>query len=538
MVSQVDPVVAGLSRRFEQLKNSRQNWESHWQELADYHLPRKADIVVKRSKGEKRTEKIFDATAIHAAELLASSLHGMLTSPSQPWFGLRFQDGALNESEEAREWLEVCRNVMFDALARSNFQQEIHELYFDLVIFGTGALAIEDYDGEIRFGARHIAEIFIAEDMRGRVDTIFRKFQMTARQMQQRFGEKALPDKVKRKLEKPETQDEEFWVIHAIYPRGDMGKTKDRKPVASIYFEMDEKHKLSESGFDEMPVLVPRFLKDSVSSYGRSPAMVALPDVKMLNKMSETILRAAQKQIDPPLMVPDDGFMLPVRTTPAGLNFYRTGTRDRIEPLNTAANIPLGREMEEQRRYAIRQAFFVDQLVLGDNGNMTATEVLQRNEEKMRLLGPVLGRLQAELLQPMIERVFGILLRREKLPPAPDILQGMDIDIEYVSPLAQAQKSSELQNVMRGIELLGQTASFMPETLMRLDPQRLSAYLAEVTGMPKRVTRSDAEIRRMMRQQQQQEAAMQQQQEALTMSETLKNSAPYIKATQGGNEPI
>jgi hypothetical protein len=275
--------------------------------------------------------------------------------------------------------------------------------------------------------------------------------------------------------------------------------------------------------------MVPRFVKDSVSNYGRAPAMTALPDVKMLNKMSETTIKAAQKQIDPPLMAPDDGFVLPIRTTPGSLNFYRSGTRDRLEPLNIGANNPLGLNMEEQRRNAIRQAFYVDQLLLGQNQTMTATEVLQRNEEKMRLLGPVLGRLQAELLQPLISRSFALLLRAGLLPAPPEELQGQDIDIEYVSPLAKAQKLTDLQSMLRGFEIMLQVSQVAP-VMDYLDDDKLVQYLVEVTGMPARVIKSQDEVNRMRRQQAEQQAQAQQQAEQQQLVQTASEAVPVIEA--------
>ena len=226
-------------------------------------------------------------------------------------------------------------------------------------------------------------------------------------------------------------------------------------PFASVYLEASSGDELSVSGFREFPFVVPRYLKASHEIYGRSPAMTALPDVKMLNEMSKTTIKSAQKQVDPPLLVPDDGFILPVRTVPGGLNFYRSGTRDRIEPLNIGANTPLGLNMEEQRRNSIRNAFYVNQLMMQSGPQMTATEVIQRNEEKMRLLGPVLGRLQSELLKPLIDRAFALILRKKLFAEAPAFLSGKDIEIEYVSPLAKAQKSTELSSIMRAIEIMG-----------------------------------------------------------------------------------
>ena len=250
---------------------------------------------------------------------------------------------------------------------------------------------------------------------------------------------------------------------------------------------------ISQGGFEALPYVVPRFLKATGEVMGRSPAMTALPDVKMLNLMSKTIIQAAQKQIDPPLLVPDDGFLLPIRTQPGGLNFFRSGSRETITPLNTGANIPIGLNMEEQRRTAIRQAFYVDQILTAGSPQMTATEVIQRQEERMRVIGPVLGRLMNEMLRPLIDRVFALMLRNDMLAPAPEILQGRDIDIEYVSPLARAQKSSSLNNTMRALEILLPLAQSLPVG-DHIDPDGLVRHVTDSLGVPKATLRSQREV--------------------------------------------
>jgi hypothetical protein len=529
-MAQINPLVARLDKRYKTLQSQRSNWEKHWQELADFMLPRKADITKKRTQGDKRTELIYDGTAIHAVELLASSLHGMLTSPSTPWFSMRYRSPMLQRDDAANEWLEVCMDQMYQHFNRSNFQQEIHELYYDLVVFGTGSFYVSAEENGLRFACRHIAEICISEDPDGRVDTVYRKFKLSARAIAMQFPQATLPKTVAKDLEDDPYKEHE--VIHAVFPRAEAkGKLAKQKPVASVYYLADNRDLLSEGGFDEFPFMCPRFVKDSVSTYGRSPAMTALPDVKMLNKMSETTIKAAQKQIDPPLMVPDDGFMMPVRTTPGALNFYRSGTRDRLEPLNIGANNPLGLNMEEQRRNAIRQAFYVDQLLLGQGPTMTATEVLQRNEEKMRLLGPVLGRLQAELLQPLISRSFALLLRAGLLPEPPEELQGQDIDIEYVSPLAKAQKLTDLQAMLRGFEILLQVSQVAPVTDY-LDSDAMVQYLVETAGLPARIIRGVDEVEEVRRAQAEQAAMQQQMQQQMLAAEAGGKIAPLVKATQ------
>jgi len=501
-----------LLKRFGKLKSQRQNWESHWQEVADYMMPRKADVTKTRSQGDKRTEVIFDSSPLHAVELLSASLHGMLTNPSTPWFSLKFKNIEGGEDEDAaNEWLEDTTEKMYEIFNRSNFQQEIFELYHDLITFGTAAMFIEeDAEDVVRFSTRHIGEIYISENNKGKIDTIFRKFKISARSAVTQFGANNVSSKLLAIANK--NPFEEVELLHVVYPRDTFDpKKKDAKNMeyASVYIEIDSKEQISESGFNEFPYVVPRYLKASFEIYGRSPAMTALPDVKMLNEMCKTTIKAAQKQVDPPLLVPDDGFILPVKTMPSGLNFYRSGTRDRIEPLNIGANNPLGLNMEEQRRNAIRDTFYVNQLMMQNGPAMTATEVVQRNEEKMRLLGPVLGRLQSELLKPLIDRTFAIILRKKLFRPVPDFLNGKDIQIEYVSPLAKAQRSSELQSIMRAIEIFGSLSQVAPVfDFVNID--NLVMHLADIVGVPAKVLNSKAEVNAIRQQKQQQ--AMQQQQ--------------------------
>ena len=517
-----------LLKRFDKLSSQRQNWETHWQEVADYMMPRKADVTKLRSRGDKRTELIFDSSPLQAVELLAASLHGMLTNPSTPWFSLRFKSEEVSEEDEAKEWLESATETMYTAFNRSNFQQEIFELYHDLITFGTAAMFIEeDEEDLLKFSTRHINEMYIAENDKGRIDTIFRKFKISARASIQKF--KNVPAEIQTVANKDPY--EEIDIIHAVYPRSDFNPTKQdssNMPFESVYMTA-KGEQLSVSGFREFPFVVPRYLKASHEIYGRSPAMTALPDVKMLNEMSKTTIKSAQKQVDPPLLVPDDGFILPVRTVPGGLNFYRSGTRDRIEPLNIGANNPLGLNMEEQRRNSIRNAFYVNQLMMQQGPQMTATEVIQRNEEKMRLLGPVLGRLQSELLKPLIDRVFAIMIRKNIFLPAPEFLAGKDIEIEYVSPLAKAQKSSELQSIMRGIEIMGSLANVAP-VFDYVNFDKLVKHLLDIVGVPQKVLKPQAQVNAERQQKQQQQEQAMQMQQLQQIAQAGGQVAPLAKA--------
>tara|TARA_R100000664_G_scaffold33572_1_gene51080 strand:+ start:1858 stop:3447 length:1590 start_codon:yes stop_codon:yes gene_type:complete len=525
----MESYIKSLVDRYEHIKTQRDNWNSHYQELADYMLPRKADVVKSRSKGDKRMELIFDGTALQSVDLLSSSLHGMLTSGATPWFHLDLKDEEIGRDDDVREWLQDTSLRMMRAFNQSNFETEVHEMYVDLVVFGTGCMFIEMEDNDLRFSTRHISEFYVQENQFGIVDTVFRSYKSPVRQVAQRFGLENVTDYISKKFK--DTPDEEVEILHVVIPREERDKSKiDNKnmPYASIYIDMQSSVMLSESGFQEFPYIVPRFLKATGEIMGRSPAMVALPDVKMLNLMSKTIIQAAQKQIDPPLLVPDDGFLLPIRTQPGGLNFFRSGTRDTITPLNTGANIPIGLNMEDQRRTAIRSAFFIDQLLTGGTPNMTATEIIQRQEERMRVIGPVLGRLMNEMLRPLIDRVFSLMLRADMIQQAPEMLQGRNVDIEYVSPLARAQKSSSLNSTMKALEILMPLAQMLPVG-DHIDPDGLVKHVTESLGVPKTTLRSSAEIQETR---QARAEAEQKQMQAMEDAQDVQNVAQIAQASR------
>ena len=530
-------LAAELKNNLSRLKEKRSTWESHWQEVADLMLPRKAEITKERARGDKRSTQIFDATAIHSLELLAASLHGMLTSSANRWFSLRFKEAILNEDDEAREWLEDCIDKMYLGFARSNFQQEIFENYHDLICFGTACLMVEeDEEDIIRFSARHIKEIYIEENKKGLIDNVYRKFKLTADQAIQKFGVENLSKEI---ITKHKTNPyDEVEICHIVRPRTiyDSSK-KDKKNMKfqSIYFEHGTDHIIAIGGFNENPYIVSRYLKSSTEIYGRSPAMNALPDVKVLNKMVEHGLKATAKQIDPPLLIPDDSMLSPIRMAPGSLNYYRSGSRDRIEPLNIGQNTSVTLNAENQRREAIARMFHVDQLQVQQNRTMTATEVLQRNEEKMRILGPVMGRIQSELLEPMITRVFSIMLRNKLFRQAPEILANQEIDIEYVSPMAIAQKGQELQNIMRGLEIFGSISQMAP-VQDYLDENGLIKQIVQTLGLPARMIKSDKEVQAIRMERQEAQQMQMQMQQQMAESEMAKNAAPLAKEVLNGSE--
>jgi len=520
-----------LKNNLSRLMEKRSTWESHWQEIADLMLPRKAEITKERARGDKRSTQIFDATGIHSLELLAASLHGMLTSSANRWFSLRYKEAVLNENDEAREWLEDSIDKMYLAFARSNFQQEIFENYHDLIAFGTSCLMVEeDEDDIIRFSARHIKEIYIEENKKGLIDNVYRKFKLTVDQAIQKFGAENLSKEINNTYKS--NPYDEVEICHIVRPRFNYDSSKqDKKNMKfqSIYFEHSTDHIISVGGFNENVYVVSRYLKSSTEIYGRSPAMNALPDVKVLNKMVEHGLKAAAKQIDPPLLVPDDSMLAPVRMTPGSLNYYRSGSRDRIEPLNIGQNTAMTLNAENARREAIARMFHVDQLQIQSNRTMTATEVLQRNEEKMRMLAPVLGRLQGEMLQPLITRCFNIMLKMNMFPVPPESLQGQTIDIEYTSPLARSQRTGDITAASRMLEMLAPLSQMAP-VFDYLDVDKFVKHTQEVLGVPAKIMKSEAEVAELREERAAQQQAMMEQQAELDQAKAAGQAAPMVEA--------
>ncbi len=532
-MAEVDQRAAILMKRFGSLKQYRSNWESHWQEIGDFVAPNKGNITKKRTPGDKNSERIFDGTAQFAAELMASSMHGMLTNSGTPWFSLRYTDDEFETDDISKEWLERATDVMYVEIGRSNFHEAIHELYSDLVTFGTGVMFVDtDKEGTLRFSTRHISECYVSEDEFGRVDTVFREFKIAARAAVSQFGEENVSQKILKK-----SQDDPYDMIellHIVMPRYERDTVKidaKNKPIASIYLDPDSKKIISESGFDEFPYMVPRFRKSSYENgYGRSPAMTALADIKMVNEMSKAVIQAAQLQIHPPLLVPDDGFILPVRTVPGGLNFYRSGTRDRIEPLNIGANNPVGENQLEQRRTAIRAAFYVDQLITGNRPGMTATEVIQKSSEKMRILAPLTGRLQSELLRPLIDRIFNLISRKKGFEVAPDTMGGNEIDIEYVSPLAKAQRQGDIQASLELFQFLAPLMQVDPNVVDYLDVDGLAKHIIKTTGVPASVVRGEDEVASLREAKQAAQEQMAAAQQQAMLAKAAGEAAPGIRA--------
>lgn len=480
---------AAIVKKMDSLKAARHNWERHWMEVAEYIIPKKDNIYGERLEGEKKYNLLYDSTGIQSCELLASALHGMLTNPATQWFGLSTGDKMLDARDDVKKFLQDCVHVILEVLNQSNFQPQIHETYIDLGGFGTNLLrALEDDTNILRFESRPIYEAYIMENNSGVVDTVYYEYEMTVTQIFQEFGQEALDSILQAKLKDQPMHKEK--VIHAVEPRAqvpfntELVKLPKDRPYASYHVLRRTNAILRESGFHENPNIVPRWTKISGETYGRSPGMKALADIKMLNKVKKATIEAMQLVVAPPLQVPDDGVLLPIKTAPNSVNYYRAGTKDRIEPLQTGGRPDINDNFMAQIRDQIRQAFFIDQLQLVQQDRMTTLEVSHRRDEQLRMLGPVMGRLNNELLRPLIDRVFGILLRKGMLPRSPEVMKGKNLQVRYVSQIAKAQMMAEAENVTRAFQFLAPFFQVKEELLDNFSGDGMVQFASSVYGLP------------------------------------------------------
>jgi len=521
-----------VREKVKQLKTDRGVWENHWQDIADYILPRRDSVIVQRTPGEKKSINIYDNTAIVSNELLAGALHSMLTSPNTYWFEFTTGDDALDSDSAVRAHLQAVRNIMHAHLVNTNFYTENHELYLDGCALGTGCMLIEEDDiDDVRFSTKFIAEYYIDEDSKGNVNQVYREWKWDAQKIVQAFGIDKVPQKVKEAYEKNKT-NEMFTIIHAVYPESMVVPAS--KIFVSQYILCEGEHELKVEQFLELPYVVPRWSKCAGEKYGRGPGMASLPEVKTLNKMAEIVLKGAQKVVDPPIQIPDDGFIMPIITAPGGINYYRAGSNDFIRPVFNDTRIDFGVTVMSEKRQRVREAFYVDQLQLGTGPQMTATEVMQRTEERMRLLGPMTGRWNKEFLQPTIDRVYRIMERKKRFPEPPEILKNRKIGVRYSSVIAKSQKVTEAQAITRTLQTMAPFIEMDQSILDNFNGDGLLKVVSDIFGMHQKGLRSDAEVRQVRNQRAEAQAQAQQMQQQAFESQQMESIAKTRGAIGGG----
>jgi hypothetical protein len=522
--------------RWGALKTERSSWLTHWREISDYLLPRSGRfLATDRNRGDKRHNNIYDSTGTRALRVLAAGMMAGMTSPARPWFRLATADPEMMAHEPVKVWLHDVQRLMLDVFQRSNTYRALHSMYEELGAFGTSAsIVMDDYNDVLRHYSLTAGEFAIAADYRGQITTLYREFDMTVAQMVGEFGRDKVSHAV-RNLFDQGNLDAWVPVVHAIEPRADRDpKKRDAQNMAwaSIYFEQggESGKRLSESGFESFPALVPRWSASGGDIYGNSPGMEALGDIRQLQHEQLRKAQGIDYMTKPPLQAPTAMKNRDVDTLPGGVSFVDTASP--TGGIRTAFEVRLDLNhllMDIQDvRERVRSTFYADLFLMlagSDRGNMTATEVAERHEEKLLMLGPVLERLHNELLDPFIEMTFQRMVRAGILPPAPPELQGMDLNVEFVSMLAQAQRAVGTNSVDRYVGNLGMIAQMKPEVLDRFDADEWAEIYADMLGVDPRLVVADDKVALIRQQRAEAQAQAAQAEQMAQQAQTARNLA-------------
>lgn len=526
-----------INQRFESLKQERSSWEDLWRDIRDYCLPDLGCFSGEdATQGSKRYRKILDAEAIDCADVLAAGLLGGVSSPSRPWLRLTTMDPDLDKNAAVKEWLNKVQDLLLLYFSKAECYNALHQSYLELPVFGTACTIVKPHPEQlISLQNLTIGEYWLAEDDYGKVDTMYRRLSLTAKQMVQQWGFEAVNNDVRQAFEKdPFTR---FNVIHAIEPRIERNPDKrDNKnmPWQSVYFQEGVQDKvLSESGFRNFPALCPRWMTSGGSVYGRGPGAKALSAQKSLQRLHLRLAELVDYGTRPPILYPS--------TLKDQLSQFKPGGRVAVNPQEA----PIIRSMWEVRtdpqamlaliqstRQDIQRIFFVNvfQMIAAtaNQTDRTATEVQALEQEKVMMLGPVLERLHTELLDPLVTNAFGFMVEYNMLPEVPEELYGRELSIEYVSVLAEAQKNASANGIVRTAQQIGLLAQINPQAVDKLDVDATIDQLADMNGVPPPLIVTGQKVA-LIRQQraEQQQAQMQaaQLQQAMTSLKDLGQAA-------------
>jgi hypothetical protein len=543
------PTKAGeIIRKFQGLEKRKVPWTALWQLIADNVVPIRLDMYQTLTKGFELGHKIYDGTPNGALQLFASGLHGYMISPTNPWFKLRLPRYGLDDLPEVRKWLQESAEQLYYTFDETNFYARMWRYFEDGGSVGTATTFFEeDVDrGTATFHDIHPGEIYIAENKYNQVDTHFRCFKQEIRKLVQRFGKDALPKQLHPMIDRePETEIE---VLHGVFPREDRDVTKidaKNKKFMSVWMVKDGRSSEQESddnilhvgGLDQNPYLTWRYKKNSQEVYGRSPAMEVLPEIVGLHKISKTLLGAAHMMAEPPLNVPSTQ-RGKVQYKPRGFNYF-SDPNHKTEPWQMRGNYPVGVDREERKQATIEQAFMVDMWLMlsRSEGQMTATEVIEKAGEKATVAGAMVGRLNNETLDSAVDRLFEMEMANGRMPDPPGVLDeflGENIHIEYIGPLAQAQRRMvTTQGILRGWEAMAPMLELMPSMADTIDPDETARRLLVSFGWPEhglRTPKEIAEVRQIKQEAIEQEEAAE---GAMMATEGLKNIGQADQALGG-----
>ena len=516
--------------RWAALKNEREPYVPQWLEISRHITPSRGRFLPGSKKNQnearERWNRIYDNTAVRAANILAAGLMSGMTDPSSQWFALTTGSPNLDESQAVKVWLDQVQRIMEMAFTRTNTYQALHQGWRDVGCYGIMAMVItEDVHDGFHCYPLAAGEYCVGVDYRGVPDTLYRRFSMTAGQLVERYGRSKLSMAVLRDYDNGKV-DAEYKLIHAIEPRFERNPRKAdnrnmpwRSIVVQIDKDDDKSGILEESGFLEFPCVIGRWGASASDIYSEeAPGMIALGDTLQLQHQQLQKGNAIDYQINPPLIMPTSARDNEVDFEPGGRSFIDAPSQKDV--VQSAWQVPtdlnaLRQDIAEVQQ-RINQAFSVDMFLMLSGqqlGKMTATEVAERHEEKLMMLGPVLSRLNNEVLKPLIERTFNILMRQGEFPPPPPELQGSEIQVEYTSMLARSQRAIRANALDQFLSRIGQVAQFKPEVLQKIDAFRMvDEYADYLSVAPSVVVPTEEAQAQLQAQQQAQQQAMQAQQ--------------------------
>jgi hypothetical protein len=555
-----------LVRRHDKLWERMLLWRPIWQDLADYLIPRKADVHRTNTWGpRKQTDKMFDETGPQAAADLAATMQGNLTSPSAKWFGLTLRDKALRIEQEWQKWLEDCADAIYSAFQNSNLSEQIQEGYLDEVVFGITSLLMEEktpsfreFSG-FRFETLALGSFAVDEDAEGMVDCLHREFRLSARAIVDRWpmaqweGDGVVQARTSFESIIRNDPFRMVDVAHCVSPRHDYDeddregrRPQKEKQYENYYFLKAEKVVLEEGGYDDFPFMVPRWAKQAGEIYGRGPGLLAYPSVRTLNRAIEMDFKHWAKSLDPPMNVKDRGVIGRVKTGAGAVNIVRdmdavrpTFERDRAPYQPTQIRV-------ERLETKIKRCFFTDQFQLpgggpspgSQNTYMTATETEKRYELMQQLLGPTLGRLKHELHKPMVERAFRMMAKRKALPEPPESFiaayegsrQLPHMDVVYEGPLERAQRASSLQSINRAWAISVPVLQAKPDAIDVIDGDALVREIFEAAGTPSGILLDQRKVKQTRQARAQAQAQEADRVRMMEMAQAAGQAAPAMKA--------
>lgn len=550
---QKDEGAEQIIARYDRLKADRGTWDTLWQQIADYVQPRKSEINTQKTPDVVGwTDRIYNMTAIRANQLLASGQMDYLFSGR--WFSYDAPP-ELEADDEAKRWYQACTEKMMRELARSNWNLQIHEALLDRGGFGTSSLLLEEGTRNLlTFHKFDVGTFVIEEDHEGKVDTLIREFELTARQAKQKFGEENLGPKLCEACKDAKKRDMKFKFLHSVHPRedGEYDKTKvdgPNKPIASCYVSVDDRCVVKEGGYDEDPLGVSRYLKWGKSAYGYSPSIEALSTVRQVNFLEMNMDALAEIKAFPRVFVPE-GMVDEVDMRAGGITTFDPNRQGAVpSEWGTNGEYNIGKDRIDMKDKAIREAYHTDlfQMLKDIERQMTAYEVAQRLAEKVTAFSPTFYRLQTEVTNPVLQRAFAIAYRAGKFPEPPksvfvnkgDGALALAVpEVTLTSKLALAIKAAENQAFGQMIQILAPLAQLDPSIMDNYDLDKASRGIGANLGVPTGWQRPIEEVQaiREQRAQVQQQAAMvEQAQGAAKAAKDASAASPEVrKQVMGG----